>query len=127
MNDIIVRPKNLPEIRVPTGQLMKPLSRMEYVAVLSSIAADLGSHAYSYSLFTLCTTVQRAEQLKQTFPGGMPPHIEATYNKLTQDYLLLMEQIPQEMSARLLEELKQIPANVGNEGTLAKVRALLGG
>jgi hypothetical protein len=127
MNDITVRPKNLPEVRVPTGQLMKPLSRMEYVTALSSMATDLGSHAYLYSMFTLFTTVQRAELLRQTFPGGMPPNIEASYNKLTQGFSALMEQIPQETSARLLEELKRIPANVGDERLWAKMRALLGG
>lgn len=126
-NYLVPRQQQLPEIPVPHGQLVKPLSRMQYVEVVSMIVANIGSAVHSYTVFKLFMTVQQAEQLRLAFQGEMPPTIKASYDGLTETYANLMQQIPQEVSARLLEELRSLPDDVGNWDLFDKLRVLFSG
>ena len=123
MNDLTKWQENLSEVHISQDQLTKPLARMEYVALLSRLAASAGSDAHVYAVLRLVTTVQQAELLKQTYQD-IPAEVESTYRRLTEQYMALMEAIPQRLSAQLLAELSQVPAELGKDGFLCKLRAL---
>ena len=113
---------NLPEIHIPQGQLARPLARMEYVALLSRWAMNVGSDAHVYAVMKLIMSGQQAELLKQTWQD-IPPEVEASYRKLTEQYISQMEAIPRQVSDSLLTELERIPADLGNQSLLSKLRA----
>ena len=115
----------LPEIHVPQKRLMEPLSRIEYIAWLSRFAMDVQSSVHLSTVLRLITTVQQTELLKQASNGQLAPEVEAAYGRLTAQYTAIMEAIPQQVAAQLLDELQKVPADMHNRGFLAKLRDLL--
>jgi hypothetical protein len=125
--DLIRRPEDLPELRIPSRYLSKPLAQMEYTALVSRCAMDIGSSAHLYAVWKLLSTVEQAERLREIYGArGMPPQVEASYHKLTEEYMALIQTIPRQVGARLLVELQQIP-DLEREGWLSRLLDLLTG
>jgi hypothetical protein len=126
MKDLVNYQPNLPEVHIPQQHLMEPTRHIEYIAWKSRLAMDAQSSTHLYAVLKLMMTVQQAELLKDTANGRLPPEAEQAYRKLTEEYAATIEAIPQQVAARLLEELQQMPEDLRDQGFLARLRALLG-
>ena len=128
MNDLAMaaQQQSLPVAHGPQKHLKKPLSRMESIGLVSQFSMDVQSFIYFYGVQRLTMTVQQAELIKQSY-AQVPAGVEEAYNKLIKQYTAAMEVIPQQASARLLEELRKIPTDLDGQGFLSKILAMLRG
>jgi len=130
MSQLTTKQDRLPEVHVPPDLLMKYLSRMELLTVVSRWAMTAGSDILIQAVLELLAALEKAERLRQSYySGDVPPEVEESYHTLTDNFRAFMQSIPQEAYEQLLEELRRIAADVGN-GSLSlldKVRHLLGG
>ena len=122
---MIRRPETLPELGISNRRLSKPLAQMKYTALVSRWVMDIGGSVYVYSVLKLLSTVEQAEHIREIYEArGMSPEAEASYRRLTADYMNLMEAIPRHLCDKLLAELQQIP-DLEREGWLSKLLVLL--
>jgi len=130
MSQLTTKQDRLPEVHVPPDLLMKYLSRMELLTVVSRWAMTAGSDILIQAVLELLAALEKAERLRQSYySGDVPPEVEESYHTLTDNFRAFMQSIPQEAYEQLLEELRRIAADVGN-GSLSlldKVRHLIGG
>jgi hypothetical protein len=124
MNESHTWRKHFPAKQLEQARLAGPLNRMECMTLLSQLAMNIGSDAHMYAVQKLVATMEKAEELKQNYGGELPSKVDALYLELTEKYLALMEAIPQQFTIKLLEELEQPPATLG-ESLISKVHAWL--
>ena len=126
MNKLLTWRGDSPMRELEQRWLAAPLSRMECVTLLARLAMNTGSEAHVYSVRKLAETMEKAEQIRQEHREDMPNEVEDLYQRLTDNYLALMEAIPQVFSVRLLAELEQAQGAPGDVSLASKVRAWLG-
>lgn len=124
-NHLVKHEQGVPEVYLSKHQVSRPLNRMEYIAFVSRTAMTLASDTHVYTVLKLLTTVQQAELLRQSCEP-LTSEVKAAYERLTQQFMDLMEAIPQEVAANLMAELAKIPSDLRDDDLLAKLRGWLG-
>ena len=114
MNEITKYQPQLPVII--QRQLDQQRNQMNRITGLTMEALGEQSNVYSFAAFEALRTLNAMVQLKQTFAKtGMPPETEVLFEKLTQDYLEAMAQVPHRSCEMLQQVLERaaVPLNDG--------------
>ena len=125
MNELLSNKESLPITRLPKAVLIDMLGRMEYKTLLSQLAMSAGSKIHLYSVMKVVETIERAERTKQAYNGTLAPEVEAMLGRLTQEYLNLMEAIPNHLAFKLLEEVERQTRDPLRRHVLSIIRAWL--
>jgi len=125
MNEYLSKKESLPVTRLPKRVLFEMLGRVEYKALLSRLAMSAGSEIHLQSVMMVVETIERAERIKQACNGNLPPEVEVMLRNLTQQYLNLMEAIPNHVAFKLLEEVERQTRDPLVKNVLSSIRARL--
>lgn len=126
MTELAIPHESLPLKPTQRVQLSASRTRLAYINTVSQLAMHIVSDGHKSAIRNLVTTIAEAERLKQSYGGALPLTVAATYERLTNQYLALMESVLQQYSTRLLAEAERTANASGDVNLLFFLREWLG-
>lgn len=107
-------------------ELSKQITIMDHIAQATARALDEQSNIHSYAVYKVVSTLARVNKIKNAYSNeDIPPEVEDYIHQQTQNYLEMMEQIPQDACNKILQVLQGVSVAPNEIGILDELRSII--
>ena len=107
-------------------ELSKQITVMDHIAQVTARALDEQSDIHSYAVYKVVSTLALVNKFKNAYSNEeIPPEIEDYIHQQTQNYLEIMERIPQDACNKILQVLQGVSVTPNEIGILDELRSII--